>query len=96
MRRLTLLVAGLLAAGCAVVPVVAVRLPEPTIPACLVEEAPAPGRAVGIFEFEAAWVKRTLSLGSQNAILSEVFRCASDVAKSLRESIGIIRTFNSN
>lgn len=85
----------LLLAGCASVPVAKVRLPEPPVPVCLVEEPKAKDEVVGRFEFEPGWVYKTLRQDTEKARMTEVFRCTSDVAKSLRESIAVIRTFNS-
>ena len=84
-------------AGCAAVPVAKVHLPEPSLPACLIEETPGEGHAVGRYEFESGFLARVESLARQNiagGAAQAALECASDTAKALRESIGVIRTFN--
>jgi len=93
-----LLALGFLAlTSCANLQVAPVRLDEPKVPDCLVEEAPKAGQAVGAYEFEPAWLGATVALSRQGQTAEAVKRaldCASATAKALREAVTAIRIYN--
>ena len=93
-----LLVPLFLALGsCASLQVAPVRLDEPNLPACLVEQAPKAGEAVGRLEFEPAWLGATVALSRQGQTAEAVKRaleCASATAKALREAVTAIKLNN--
>ena len=83
--------------SCASLQVAPVRLDEPKVPACLTEETPKAGEAVGRLEFEPAWLGATVSLSRQGQTAEAVKRAldwASATAKSLREATTAIRLNN--
>ena len=74
------------------------HLPEPSLPVCLTEKAPVGQEAVGVYAFAPLWLQRLgANLASdQKAASLQALECASDVGKSLREAIVIIRMNNKN
>lgn len=91
------MLAGMILAGCAAVPVAKIRLPEPKLPACIQEGTPAGGEAVGAYEFAPAWVwmlRVHIAQGKPDQALQEALGCASETAKALRESVSTIRLNN--
>lgn len=87
----------ILAGCCHQVPLAPIRLPEPALPTCLVEEAPKGGETVGRYEFAPPWLATllaTIAQGRSVQATQEALQCASETAKGLREAVGIIRTFN--
>ena len=97
-RSVVLLALGFLVLmSCASLQVAPVRLDEPKLPACLVEEAPKAGEAVGRLEFEPAWLGATVALSRQGQTAEAVKRaldCASATGKALREAMTGIRMNN--
>lgn len=86
----------------------AVRLPEPPLPACLIESArqfgggdgfgsAGFGLAVGRFEFARKFmegVQGAHMAGLHRKALRDALGCASDAARSLREAVNTIRRIN--
>ena len=88
---------SLLLTSCARLQVAPVRLPEPKLPACIQEEAPAGGDSVGPYEFAPAWLwmlRAYIAQGKGNQALQEALMCASEIAKPLREAVTVIRLNN--
>lgn len=72
-----------------------IRLPEPALPGCLVEETTAL-EVVGVLEFAPGWVselRRAARADPREGILAAL-GCAAEVAQAFRETLGIIRTNN--
>ena len=91
------LVACLLLAGCATVPIAGVHLPEPALPACVGEEIPGEGDTVGRYFFAPAFIshlRELLAADNGPEATMEALRCASGTAKALREAVAVIRTVN--
>lgn len=87
----------LILAGCAAAPVAQIRLPEPPLPACLVEEPPRGGEAVGRYEFAPVWLAplvASIAQGRGTQATQEALGCASETAKALREAVTVIRMNN--
>ena len=87
----------LLLPSCASLQVAPARLPEPSLPACLVEEPPKAGEPVGRYEFAPVWITTLLASIAQGRAAQatqEALRCASEIAKSLREALTEIRLNN--
>lgn len=87
----------LILAGCATVPVAKIHLPEPSLPACLVEEPPTGGEPVGRYEFAPVWMATLLDAiaqGRGSQATQEALGCASATAKALREAVVGIRLNN--
>lgn len=95
--RLALLLAPMLLVGCVTTRPVGLRLPEPAVASCLVEQRPESGEAVGRYEFAPAFILRLqvlLANDQGREAAQEALRCASDVAKALREGVTAIRLSN--
>ena len=71
-----------------------VQLPEPPLPACLVEEAPQDRHPVGAFQFAPSWIAQAREIDDPRGKVAAALSCAADVARSLREAIGAIRLNN--
>ena len=88
------MLAGMILAGCAAVPVAKIHLPEPPLPACLVEEPPTGGQPVGRYEFAPPWLATLTATIAQGRATQEALGCASATAKALREAVTAIRLQN--
>ena len=87
----------LISAGCASLQVAPVRLPDSPLPDCLVEEPPKGGEVVGRYEFAPPWLATltaSIAQGRAAQATQEALRCASEIAKSLREALTEIRLNN--
>ena len=74
-----------------------IHLPDPGLPACIVEEPKAPGEAVGRFEFAQPWVdslQAMISQGRATQAAQEAIKCASETAHRLRQATTAIRLNN--
>ena len=71
-----------------------VRLSEPTLPACFVEEAPTGRNTVGQYQFSAPWVASVRALPGPDERTTAALSCASDTARALREAVTAIRENN--
>ncbi len=78
------------------IPLTPVRLPEPALPTCLVEQTPPKNQAVGAFEFKESFVAFVAEEWDKDARISaqRIFQCASEIGKALREAITVIRVNN--
>ncbi len=90
---------GLILVSCAYqVPAINLRLHEPILPDCLIEQAPAEGRLVGRYEFAPSFVEEIKaavnSIAAMPAALGTAVQCAADTSKALREAVGVIRAVN--
>lgn len=87
-----------LLATCARVPPVSrLQLPEPRLPACLVEGPPATGEAVGRYEFAPAFLARVeqfVADGIAGGAAQASLECASETARTLRQAVTAIRLNN--
>lgn len=90
----SLALCSLIWTGCQTVPVARLHLPEPPLPACLVEEAPEDRQAVGAFQFSPTWMVQVAALQDKQERFKAMAACAGDIAKALREGVGTIRLNN--
>ncbi len=99
-QRLFVVSLALILGGCAISPPagVTLRLHEPILPDCLIEQAPAEGRLVGRYEFAPSFVEEIKaavnSIAAMPAALGTAVQCAADTSKALREAVGVIRAVN--
>lgn len=88
--------------GCATAPGIApVHLPEPTLPACVVETPPAADQIVGRYEFDTRWALDQIMtpwVSGDNdkrlGALEAMQGCASQLGQRLRQAVGTIRANN--
>lgn len=87
---------SLILAGCARwIPAPApVRLPEPQLPACLVEEAPEGRQVVGVYQFSPSWIDSVRALDGPDEKTRAALLCTVDTARVLREAVTAIRENN--
>ena len=72
------------------------HLPEPSLPACIIEKPAKDGEAVGVYDYAPLWLKRlgvNLATDQKSATL-QALSCTSDTAKALREAVSTIRLNN--
>ena len=89
---------GLSLASCAPAQVARIRLPEPILPLCAIEETPTEGHVVGAYTFRAAWVASAIVApfaSDPKKPTTNALQCASDALKALREAVTAIRLNNS-